>query len=141
MFLMIFVVFSRLKVVELGEDGGKVLLVRQKGKISALGAKCTHYGAPLVSGALGDGRVRCQWHGACFNITTGDIEDFPGLDSLPCYEVTVQNGNVKVRAQKEHLEKNKRVKEFTKRDRGNETTFVVVGGGKQAVNYFDYRTF
>lgn len=60
------------------EDIGKVLLVRQNGKLSALGAKCTHYGAPLVNGALGDGRVRCQWHGACFSLLTGDIEDFPG---------------------------------------------------------------
>lgn len=62
----------RMKVVDLGGDeGGKVLLVKQKGKISALGTKCTHYGAPLVNGHLGDGRIRCQWHGACFNIANG----------------------------------------------------------------------
>ena len=61
-----------MKVVDVGgEDGGKVLLVKQNGKISALGTKCTHYGAPLVNGVLGDGRVRCQWHGACFNIANG----------------------------------------------------------------------
>lgn len=68
---------NEMKQVDL-EDVGKVLLVRQNGKLTALGAKCTHYGAPLVNGALGDGRVRCQWHGACFNLLTGDIEDFPG---------------------------------------------------------------
>ena len=60
------------------EDAGKILLVRQNGNLTAVGSKCTHYGAPLVTGALGKGRVRCPWHGACFNITTGDIEDFPG---------------------------------------------------------------
>lgn len=59
-------------------DEGKVLVIKQNGKINAIGNKCTHYGAPLVSSALGDGRLRCQWHGACFNIATGDIEDFPG---------------------------------------------------------------
>lgn len=32
-------------------------------------------------------RVRCPWHGACFNTKTGDIEEFPGLDSLPTYKV------------------------------------------------------
>lgn len=64
------------KVFNLGE--GKVLLIKQNGKINAIGNKCTHYGAPLVSSAVGDGRLRCQWHGACFNIETGDIEDFPG---------------------------------------------------------------
>lgn len=36
---------------------------------------------------MSKGRVRCPWHGACFNISTGDIEDFPGLDSLPRFQV------------------------------------------------------
>jgi apoptosis-inducing factor 3 len=43
-----------MKNFELG--GSKVLIVKQKGKISALGTKCTHYGALLSTGALGDGR-------------------------------------------------------------------------------------
>lgn len=68
---------NQMKQVDL-EDVGKVLLIRKNGKLSALGAKCTHYGAPLHAGALGENRVRCQWHGACFNVLTGDIEDFPG---------------------------------------------------------------
>lgn len=38
-------------------------------------------------GVLSKGHVRCPWHGACFNIATGDIEDFPGLDSLPTFQV------------------------------------------------------
>lgn len=75
-----------MKLLPLGEDG-KILLIKQKGELHALGTKCTHYGALLNTGALGDGRVRCPWHGACFNIKTGDIEDYPGLDSLPCYKV------------------------------------------------------
>lgn len=37
---------------------------------------------------LSKGHLRCPWHGACFNIATGDIEDFPGLDSLPTFQVT-----------------------------------------------------
>lgn len=41
---------------------------------------------------LSKGHVRCPWHGACFNISTGDIEDFPGLDSLPTFQVTVPAG-------------------------------------------------
>ncbi|XP_055716461.1 apoptosis-inducing factor 3-like isoform X2 [Phlebotomus papatasi] len=114
-------------------DAGKVLLVRQNGKLSALGTKCTHYGAPLSSAALSNGRLRCQWHGACFNLTTGDIEDFPGLDSLPCYQVTVEGGQVKVRAKRSELESNKRVKEMAKRDPNNNKTFVIVGAGPSGV--------
>ncbi|EEB14629.1 rubredoxin-NAD reductase, putative [Pediculus humanus corporis] len=125
-----------MKVVDVGgEDGGKVLLVKQNGKISALGTKCTHYGAPLVNGVLGDGRVRCQWHGACFNIANGDIEDFPGLDSLPCYEVEVsEEGNVKVRADKQLLQANKRVKPFVRTLKAKTLTFMVAGGGAAGAN-------
>ena len=109
--------------------GSKVLVVKQNGKISALGTKCTHYGALLSTGALGDGRIRCPWHGACFNIATGDIEDFPGQDSIPCYEVKVEKGQVRVRAKKTDLEANRRTKMMAQRDSKDERTFVVIGGG------------
>lgn len=38
-------------------------------------------------GALVGERVRCPFHGASFNVKTGDIEEYPGLDCLPCYKV------------------------------------------------------
>ena len=74
-----------MREVELGDS--KALLVRQNGEFSAIGHKCTHYGAPLAKGYLGNGRVRCPWHGACFNVQNGDIEEFPGLDGVPCFQV------------------------------------------------------
>lgn len=76
----------RMKTIDIGESG-KALLVRENGQYYAIGHKCTHYGAPLATGHLCNGRVRCPWHGACFNVKTGDIEDFPGLDSVPKFEV------------------------------------------------------
>ena len=45
----------------------------------------THY--IVHSGAYCNGRVRCPWHGACFNVKTGDIEDYPGLDSIQTFKV------------------------------------------------------
>jgi hypothetical protein len=30
-------------------------------------------------------------HGACFDVKTGDIEDYPGPDCLPSYNVFVNN--------------------------------------------------
>lgn len=111
------------------KDAGNVLLVRQNGKIHALGTKCTHYGAPLVNGALGDGRIRCQWHGACFNIETGDIEDFPGFDSLPCHQVTIENCKVKVRAKRSALENPKRIKPMCKKLESDKEHYVIIGGG------------
>lgn len=47
-----------------GIEEGKVLLCNVGGKITAIGNKCTHYGAPLIKGVLtGDGRITCPWHG------------------------------------------------------------------------------
>jgi nitrite reductase/ring-hydroxylating ferredoxin subunit len=47
-----------------GIEGGKVLLLNAGGKVQAVGAKCTHYGAPLVKGVLTtNGRLTCPWHG------------------------------------------------------------------------------
>lgn len=118
---------NELQTFDLGDS--KVLIVKQNGKISALGTKCTHYGAPLVTGALGDGRIRCPWHGACFDLKSGDIEDFPGLDSIPCYNVRVEKGQVFVRAKKSELDSGKRTKMMTKRDANDKRVFVIVGGG------------
>lgn len=42
--------FFRMKVFEAGEK--EVLLVKENGKVYAMGAKCTHFGAPLNSGCL-----------------------------------------------------------------------------------------
>ncbi|XP_043250237.1 apoptosis-inducing factor 3 isoform X3 [Colletes gigas] len=124
---------NEMKLLPLGDAGTKILLIKQKGELHAIGTKCTHYGALLHTGALGDGRIRCPWHGACFNIKTGDIEDYPGLDSLPCYKVNVDDaGLVRVKANRKDLDLNRRVKKMHEKDVDNKTTVVIVGGGPAA---------
>jgi len=61
-------------------------------------APAQHHPPP---GVLSRGRVRCPWHGACFNISTGDLEDFPGLDSLHKFQVKIEKEKVYVRASKQ----------------------------------------
>lgn len=93
----------------------------------------THYGASLCNGAFSDGIVRCPWHGACFNVETGDIEDFPGLDSLHKFQVEVDSGEVKVRARKSQLASGKVTKAMSKRDEANtEEAVIIIGGGPAA---------
>lgn len=47
-----------------GIEGGKVLLCKVDGKIHAVNANCTHFGAPLKNGILTpEGRLTCPWHG------------------------------------------------------------------------------
>ncbi|XP_046904445.1 apoptosis-inducing factor 3 isoform X1 [Hypomesus transpacificus] len=99
---------GQMREVDLGT--GRALLIKEHGEFSAIGHKCPHYGAPLVKGVLSKGHVRCPWHGACFNIATGDIEDFPGLDSLPTFQVRVEKDKVIIRANKQDLQSQKRSK-------------------------------
>ncbi|KAG2459520.1 VPS53 protein, partial [Polypterus senegalus] len=93
-----------MREVEVG--GQKVLLLKSEGEYSAIGHLCTHYGAPLIKGTLSGSRVRCPWHGACFNIKTGDIEEYPGLDSLPCFKVTVENSKIYITADRKAMDAN-----------------------------------
>uniref|UniRef100_A0A669C5F1 AIF family member 3 n=1 Tax=Oreochromis niloticus TaxID=8128 RepID=A0A669C5F1_ORENI len=99
---------GQMREVDLGS--GRALLIKEHGEFTAMGHKCPHYGAPLVKGVLSKGHVRCPWHGACFNIATGDIEDFPGLDSLPIFQVRVEKDKVIIRANKQALQSQKRSK-------------------------------
>ena len=59
-----------------------------KGKFYATGHLCTHYNMPLAKGTLTeDGRITCPYHGACFQASSGDIEDAPGVDGEPAAPV------------------------------------------------------
>jgi len=125
------IVEGELKLFEVGP--GKVLVSKYEGKLSAVSSKCTHYGAPLNTGAYKDGKVRCPWHGACFSTVTGDIEDYPGLDSLQKYEIFVKDGDVVVKGTEETLSQSKRVKCMTFDGNSEETTLIIGGGGAAIV--------
>ncbi|XP_050934833.1 LOW QUALITY PROTEIN: apoptosis inducing factor mitochondria associated 4 [Lates calcarifer] len=118
---------GQMKEVTVGDQN--VLLVRTHGQYSAIGNKCSHYNAPLVKGALVGDRVRCPFHGACFNVRTGDIEEYPGLDCLPSYKVKVEDGKVYVSINKKTIMLTKRVKEMCSLAPDIKHTILLIGGG------------
>ncbi|NXB52114.1 AIFM3 factor, partial [Leucopsar rothschildi] len=114
-----------------------VLLVRNRKEFRALGSKCPHYGAPLSKGVLRGERLRCPWHGACFNIRTGDIEEYPALDCISCFKVTVEDGKVFITAKKKVLTlpavtEHRQCLGF-RRCLLNKNTMLLLGGGVAAL--------
>ncbi|XP_053851882.1 apoptosis-inducing factor 3-like isoform X3 [Vidua macroura] len=121
------------QLLEVMVAGYPVLLVRNRREFRALGSKCPHYGAPLSKGVLRGERLRCPWHGACFNIRTGDIEEYPALDCISCFKVTVEDGKVFITAKKKDLESSLRVKDTSRRCLLNRNTMLLLGGGVAAL--------
>jgi NADPH-dependent 2,4-dienoyl-CoA reductase/sulfur reductase-like enzyme/nitrite reductase/ring-hydroxylating ferredoxin subunit len=113
---------------QVSADGTDILLARVNGEYHAVGAHCTHYGAPLVEGVLNGERIVCPWHHACFNVTTGDLEEPPALDALPRYGVRVEGESVIVSLPREAT--NRRTPAMTKRDSSADARlFVILGSG------------
>jgi len=114
-------------------DNLKVLLVKENDQYKAVGNRCTHYGAPLKTGVFANGHVRCPWHGACFNVTTGDIEDYPGLDKLHTFEVRIEGDNVIVRGRASDIQAGKTVPTLCSKSASDARVFAVVGGGPAGI--------
>lgn len=99
------------------------LLVRQASELYAIGATCTHYGAPLIGGLLVGDTIRCPWHHACFSLRTGQVLRPPALNDLQCWRVEQCDGRAVVR---EILPVTKPPKLM---DVGLPESVVIIGGG------------
>ncbi|MEO8812320.1 MAG: FAD-dependent oxidoreductase [Caulobacteraceae bacterium] len=109
----------------LGHAAGEaVLLARRGDAVFAIGAICTHYGAPLNDGLLAGETVRCPWHHACFDLRTGAALRAPALDPVAVWRVETAAGTIFVR---EKAELPRRPK--TPPPIGAPASVVIVGGG------------
>ncbi|KAF2435440.1 hypothetical protein EJ08DRAFT_580581 [Tothia fuscella] len=115
-----------------GIEKGKVLLLKLDGEVHAMTANCTHYGAPLVKGVItGSGRLTCPWHGACFNIKSGDVEDSPALDPLAKFKVIEKDGAVYIEGDEATIKGGRSLN--IKCSASGSEKVVVVGGGSGAI--------
>ena len=73
-----------------------VALFNVDGKVFALDGVCPHQGGPLGKGELCGGIVTCPWHGAKFDVRTGNVLGPPAPAGVASYKVVVEDGEIKI---------------------------------------------
>jgi nitrite reductase/ring-hydroxylating ferredoxin subunit len=56
-------------------EGNKIVLAMMNGQVFAIGAICSHKGAPLEEGNLEGYNLTCPWHYAVFDVRNGKVSD------------------------------------------------------------------
>ena len=77
-------------------EGKPIALFRVGERYYALDDTCTHRGGPLSEGEIQDGEVECPWHGAHFDLETGEVTRPPAPRGVSRYAVRVQGDDVEV---------------------------------------------
>ena len=62
----------------------------------ALKDQCSHMDLPLSDGILEDGVIICAYHGAEFDIKTGDVLCPPAYEPVESFEVKVEDDQIYV---------------------------------------------
>ena len=79
------------------EAGGqRIAVFNVNGAFYAIGDTCTHRGGPLSQGKVEDATVTCPWHGAKFDIRTGNVLSPPAPAGVRSYKVVVEDGEIKI---------------------------------------------
>ena len=82
------------KLVEI--EGRQIALIRSGDKYYALDNVCTHRGGPLAEGSVVGSEVECPWHGAHFDLETGEVRQPPAARGVTAYSVRLQGSDIEI---------------------------------------------
>ncbi len=82
------------KIVE--AEGRSIALFNVAGTFYAIGNDCTHKGGPLGEGELNGNIVTCPWHGAEFDVKTGEVTGPPANKGVGNFPTRVDGDDVLV---------------------------------------------
>jgi nitrite reductase/ring-hydroxylating ferredoxin subunit len=82
------------KLIEVEDH--EIALFNCDGSYYAIDNTCTHQGGPLCEGDLEGNKVICPWHGAEFDVKTGNVVAPPAEESVKSYRVEVHGDSIKI---------------------------------------------
>src|SRR5680860_575807 len=74
----------------------EIVLFNIEGAFFALDNACTHEEGPLGEGEVLGHEVTCPWHGATFDIRTGEVLGPPAYEDVARYNVRVTGTDIEV---------------------------------------------
>ena len=77
-------------------EGHKIALFNIGGNFYAIDDTYTHRGGPLSEGTIEGDKVTCPWHGATFNVKTGEVMGPPAPKGVKSYRVQVEGSDVTI---------------------------------------------
>ena len=77
-------------------EGQRIALFNVHGIFYAIDDTCPHRGGPLGEGELRGAVVTCPWHGATFDVQTGDVTGPPARAGVRSVRVRVDGSDVLV---------------------------------------------
>jgi 3-phenylpropionate/trans-cinnamate dioxygenase ferredoxin subunit len=86
---------GRIKVFKV--DGAEGIVIRVGDKFHACQRYCSHEKFPLDFGRLRDANTLCcTYHGAEFDLTTGEVKKLPAFKGIAIYPVRIEGDDVLV---------------------------------------------
>jgi 3-phenylpropionate/trans-cinnamate dioxygenase ferredoxin subunit len=82
------------KLVEV--NGTEIALFNIGGQFHAIDNSCTHVGGPLCEGEISGSEVTCPWHGAVFEVTTGQAVGPPAMEAVSRYNLRIDGDNIEI---------------------------------------------
>ena len=77
-------------------NGKRIALFNVDDQFYAIDDECTHAGGTLSEGVVEGTKVTCPWHGAQFDIKTGEVLAAPAFDGVKSYPVKVEGEDIKI---------------------------------------------
>ena len=81
---------------------------------------------------LFDDKILCPYHAAGFSVVTGAVNNAPGLDGIPKYEIVKDQNNYYAVVPEDMV--HKQSLPLAKRDPADKRNFVIIGGGAAGFN-------